>query len=224
MEKYGTIPPRFTKAWWAHYWYYYKFHALAIAFVLFMVGSIIYSNVTRVHYDLQVSYIGLFGINPDHEEALTAYFEEAIEDVTENGKKEIGFIYYSFDNVMADNSLSEEESAYQMKFAAELQAGESDLYFMTGTNANDLIGFGETFMNVNDFAGENCSEERIKRDENGYPYAVSVAGNKSLEAMGIDTSDLYVCVRQLYEMNQDDPEKVRLHENSVLAAKKLVGE
>lgn len=224
MEKYGKIPPRFTKAWWAHYFYYYKFHALAVAFFVFMVGSIIYSNVTRVHYDLQVSYIGLFGINPDHEEALTEYFETAIDDVTENGKKEIGYMYYSMDNIMDDGALSEEEYAYQMKFAAELQGGDSDLYIMTGTNANELEGFSENFMNVYEFAGEDCPEERIKRNESGHPYAVSLAGNETLEGMGIDTSDLYVSVRLLFEMNKDDEGKVKVHNNSVLAAKKLVGE
>lgn len=224
MEKYGTIPKRFTKAWWAHYFYYYKFHALAIAFVIFMIGSIIYSNVTRVHYDLQVSYMGLFGINPDHEEALSEYLETAIDDVTENGKKEIGFIYYSVDNVMEDGTLSEEEYAYQMKLMAELQGGESDLYIMTAANADELVGFSENFMNIYDFAGEDFPKDRVKFNENGHPYAVSVAGNESLEAMGIDTSDLYMSVRLLYQMNEDDPEKVSLHENAVSAAKKLLGE
>ncbi len=224
MEKYGTIPPRFTKAWWAHYFYYYKFHALAVAFLIFMVSSIIYSNVTRVHYDLQVSYMGLFGINPDHEESLSNYFETAIEDVTGNGKKEIGYMYYTVDNVMEDGALSEDEYAFQMKFAAELQGGESDLYITTGTNADDLIGYSANFMSVYDFAGDNLPEERIKRNVDGHPYAVSVAGNEALEAMGIDTSDLYVSVRLLFEMNEDDPKKVRIHQNSVKAAEKLVGE
>ena len=224
MEKYGTIPPKFTKGWWAHYFYYYKFHALAVAFVIFMVGSIIYSNVTRVHYDLQVSYMGLFGINPDHEAALNEYFGEAIEDVTENGKKEIGYMYYSFDNIMGDGTMSEEEYAYQMKFSAELQAGDSDVYIMTGANADELAGFSENFMSVYDFVGEDCPDDRIKRNESGHPYAVSIAGNESLEAMGIDTSDLYVSVRLLYRINEDKPKMVKLHDNSVLAAKKLVGE
>ena len=224
LEKYGTIPPRFTKAWWEHYLYYYKFHIIVAAFLIFMFGSIIYSNVTRIHYDMQVSYLGLFGINPDHEAALSAYFEAEIDDVTENGKKEIGYIYYSFDNVMEDDVVSEEEYAYQMKLVAELQGGDSDLYFMTGTNADELAGFGENFMNVYEFAGEDCPADRIKSDMNGHPFAVSVSGNEKLGEMGIDTSELYICVRQLYEGNKKDEIKVKTHENSLKAAKLLIGE
>ena len=168
--------------------------------------------------------MGLFGINPDHEEALSAYFETAVEDATENGKKEIGYLYYTFDNIMEDGALSEDEYAFEMKFAAELQGGESDLYIMTGTNADDFIGYSENFMCVYDFACDDLPEERIKRNGNGHPYAVSVAGNEALEKMGIDTSDLYVSVRLLYETNKKDSEKVRIHQNSVMAAEKLVGE
>lgn len=224
MEKYGTIPPRFTKAWWAHYWYYYKFHIIAVAFFVFMASSLIYSNVTRIHYDLQVSYLGLFGVNPDHEEGLNKYFESVIDDATGNGKKEIGYIYYSFDNVMEDDVVTEDEYAYQMKFVAELQGGDSDLYLMTGTNAEELAGFGENFINIYEFAGEDLPEERIKRDENGYPFAVSVAGNKKLEELGIDTSDLYLCVRLLYNANEKDIQKAAIHQNSLKAAKMLTGE
>ena len=56
MEKYGTIPPRFTKGWWEHYWTYYKFHFLGALFAIFAIVSVVHSCATQVHYDLQIQY------------------------------------------------------------------------------------------------------------------------------------------------------------------------
>ena len=30
-EKYGEIPPRFTRAWWNYFWYYYKWRVVITA-------------------------------------------------------------------------------------------------------------------------------------------------------------------------------------------------
>ena len=224
MEKYGTIPPRFTKAWWGHYLYYYKFHAAAVAFVVFMFGSIIWSNVTRTHYDLHLSYVGVANITDEKEAVLSEYFLPEIEEVTGNDKKEVEYIYYGFESADQGEMVSEYEYAYQMKLVAEMQAGESDLYLFTGTNAKDLEGFGEGFMEADELAGKQCPEDKIIRNEEGRAFAVSIAGNEMLESLGIDTSDLYVAVRLLYDKNKENENQINIHKNSIKAARLLIGD
>lgn len=223
MEKYGTVPPRFSVQWWEHYLYYYKFHIAVVLFFIFMFGSIIYSNVTRKHYDLHISYIGFGELEETHKQKLSAYLEPVIDEITDNDIKEIEYVFYPVQNVMQDDMVSDAEYAYQMKFVAELQGGDCDIYIMSETNTEELAGFGENFINAKELAGDAFPAEKIKCDSEGYPFAVSLSGNEKLSDFGINHEKLYICVRKLYETNAEDEDRINMHKNSINAAKQLIG-
>ena len=44
-EKYGVVPKRFTREWWDYFWMYYKWHTIAIAFVIIAVTVTIVQKI-----------------------------------------------------------------------------------------------------------------------------------------------------------------------------------
>ncbi len=222
MEKYGTIPKKFTKAWWEYFWEYYKLHTIITLFVIFMISSLIYSNVTRTRYDMYVSYVGtspFFDISRE-------YFEELLvpvtEEITENDKIDISFDTYSFDaSAEQDPANAEMVSAMTMKFMAELEAGDCYLYFITKGNLEGYYGLTDGMADVSLYAE---GAENVYTDENGRACAISLAGNEKLTKAGIDCSDLYLAVRSLYERDKKDENKTKIYENSLKIAEFIVGE
>ena len=88
-EKYGTIPKRFTKAWWEYFWCYYKWHTIATAFVLFVIGSTIHSCVTAEKFDLNIVHMGNMSFGDDNGTAVELALEEFIDDIDQKQGKNI---------------------------------------------------------------------------------------------------------------------------------------
>lgn len=221
MEKYGTIPKKFTKAWWEYYWEYYKWHTVAVLFVIFMISSIIYSNVTETKYDLYVSYVGQ-EVFDEARPRLTELLTPATEEITDNDKIDISFDIYPMDASKApDVTMVEMESTIGMKLMAELEAGSSYLYLVTKGNLESFYALTDCFVPASLYAGDN---EDVFIDENGKGCAVSLKDNEKLAGIGVDTSELYLAVRSLYERDKEDTEKTKLYENSLKVAEFIVGE
>ena len=55
-EKYGTIPEKFTKAWWAYYWEYYRWYVIVPLVIIIAIGATIYSKVTEEKFDTTLIY------------------------------------------------------------------------------------------------------------------------------------------------------------------------
>ncbi len=222
MEKYGTIPKKFTKAWWEYFWEYYKWHTIAIAFVLFMVSSLIYSNVTRTKYDLYVSCVGPGTLSDDVKASMTELFSPVADEITDNEKTDISYDIYSIDaSVTPDPSTAEMESAVSMKLMAELQAGDSYLYIISRGNLESFYGITDCFTDTALYAGDN---ENVFKDQTGRACAISLKDNAKLSAIGITNPDLYIAVKSLYERDKDNEEKVKLYENSLKIAQFIIGE
>ena len=221
MEKYGTIPKRFTKAWWEYFWEYYKWHTIAVVFVVFMITSIIYSNVTATKYDMYVSYVGT-GFFEEAKPKLTEVLAPVTEEITDNEKIDISYDTYSMDaSAVPDAAMAEMESAIGMKLMAELEAGDSYLYLVTKGNLDSFYALTDCFTDTALYAGDS---ENVFTDENGRACAIALKDNEKLTGAGIDCSELYLAVRNLYERDKEDEKKTKLYENSLKIAKFIVGE
>lgn len=223
MEKYGTIPKKFTKAWWEYVWEYYKFHIAAVLFAIFFVGSIVHTNLTRKYYDLYISYIGLGDFN----EAIQAEFDNIIipvaEDTNEDEEVDSTYYVYNVENPADDELFTEYEYASESKIIVELQVGESFLYILSKANGENMYEVSNCFEPISEFVKEHGDADVLISNE-GYPFAVSLAGNEQLMAKGIDTSDMYIAVKKVYQNEKDDQRKLKVHKNSLNAAKQLLGE
>lgn len=215
MEKYGTIPPRFTKAWWAHYWYYYKFHFIAIVCAVIMVASFIHHIVTEIHYDLKVQIVASTPILDESIELLNQKISEISLDVTENGKVET-LVYHQ---PLLDSSPQNAEylSAIGTKIMADLTIGDHYIYIGDKTFVENY-GASGSFMPVSQWAG-TVSADMIYND-----VAYSLSQNTSFNDAGINSDDLYIMVLHLYQAKKDDAEEIKAHENAINTALSLIKE
>ncbi len=221
MEKYGTAPKKFTKAWWEYVWEYYKYHALVVLFVLFFIGSIIHTHLTKVYNDLYITYIGLQSFNEDIEGKLDKILVPALKETTDD---EITTQYYVYnvENTGDDQVLTEYEYAVGSKIIVELQAGESYLYIMSRANAENMYLQSTCFEPVGMYSSNIENKETLISKE-GYPFAISIKDCPLLKDSGLDTDDLYVAVRKVYKTEKDDKRRILTYENSIEAAKLLTG-
>ena len=58
MERYGTIPKRFTKEWWDYFWYYYKWRVIFILVAVIFLAITCTQCAMRIDYDMKISYVG----------------------------------------------------------------------------------------------------------------------------------------------------------------------
>lgn len=224
MEKYGTVPKRFTKDWWGYFWDYYKIHTIAGGLAAVLIGTTAYQCATQTKYDLNISYIGTYQITEEMQNALSGLISPEIDEITNNKQLDIGYLSYMMNLSESDKSAAEYEYAMQMKLTAELQAGETDIYIISGSNAATLGSYSDCFMNVSEFTGKEYPDDMLIKDEAGRAFAVSLKDNPVLTAAGIDCSDMYLAVRYLFETNEKKEEYILMHENSLKAAAFLTKE
>ena len=222
MEKYGTIPKKFTKAWWEYFWEYYKWHTITIAFIIFMISSFAYSKLTATKYDLYMSYVAPGMISDDVKASMTELLAPVTDEITDNEQKDISYDMYSIDaSKEPDPAEAEMESAVTMKLMAELQAGYSYLFIISKGNLESFYGLTDCLEDTSVYAGDN---ENVFRDQTGKACAISLKDNPKLSALGFNNPDLYLAVRSLYERDKDNEKNVKLYENSLKIAEFIVGE
>lgn len=199
MEKYGTIPPRFTKEWWAHYWYYYKIH---IIFGLILFVGLIYlvvSVVTKEEYALNVEIVTHeYYLSPDSTEALKKRINHLIEEAAGNSKTAVEYKNEIFSDERNMDEIQQNQAVIT-RLMAEVEVGAKQLYIVDKEIADYLLGF-ECLQPVSEWT-ENADTEDIYEDK-----LVSLYGNSELEKMGIDTSEMYIGVLELRDSKKDDEE------------------
>ncbi len=79
-EKYGEIPPRFTKQWWDYVWYYYKWHIIITVIAVIIAAVTMVQCATRTKYDMNVIYAGHKSYS---EEEITRLQEVVSEYITD---------------------------------------------------------------------------------------------------------------------------------------------
>lgn len=91
---------------WENFWYYYKFHVMAIvlAVVVLVVG--VAQCVNRPRYDYQIVLFTYAGYVDDQLDLIAEQFEPFAEDCNGDGKVEIGIINCSFDQSMQSQQVA----------------------------------------------------------------------------------------------------------------------
>lgn len=215
MEKYGTIPPRFTKAWWAHYWFYYKYHLIAVLCAIIFVVSYARSCITAIDYDLKVQMYSQYMLVEEQTSAIEDKLREISGDATGNGKVEVMLLSQADLPESAENA--EFNYATSMKFMADLEAADHNIYIVNKNYADKLTQqecMASRDLWAGDVAEDLCYGESF----------VSLSGNKFFADLGVDTDDLYIGVLSLYDRYKDKEENVKRYENALVVAKELIKE
>ncbi len=195
-EKYGTVPPRFTGAWWEYFWTYYKWHVLIPLFAVIFAVVTITQCATRQKYDQTVTYAGHMVYSDEEMQKLHDLLLPEVDD-TDGNKESALFLQQLTFSDQAGN----EEFDYAVQTKLDIELGNdnsylflydaSELELMTNREAAD-----EIYLSVSEW-GENIAPEKIY-EKNGFRYAVNLKDSKILRDNGIYCDDLYAVIKQNY--------------------------
>lgn len=211
MEKYGTIPPRFTKAWWDYIWYYYKWYFIAAAFALILIITTCVQCARNIDYDMTITYIGGVYFPEEITASLEQGIAEQIDDATGNGQKDV---YFQALTQQSMDQTTDAQYAYamQVKATMEYQAGESFIFLYSKEqmdNMNAMDSSEGLFMKVSEWN---------PGDQNQSCF-VNLKGNRFFESFGIKTDDLYMAVRNIRSSEEKDEVGTKRYENAIKLAK-----
>ncbi len=220
-EKYGTIPPKFTGAWFGYVWTYYKWHIIGPLAVIAFIAVTLYQCTHRPQYDSEIIYAGHVVFSQNQLEEIPLGMERYVDDVTGDGEQKVFFQQVNFSD---EPGMEEMDYNMQMKLDLQFQRGETFLFMYDKSEADMMISresASEIYVPVNEWAETMPSEDKLYTKD-GVPYAVSLANNPKIKDIGINTDDLYLALRINY---RDDKGKFAdKFENAKKLANALISE
>lgn len=216
-EKYGEIPPRFTRAWWEYVWYYYKWHVIITVTAVIVALVTIVQCASRTKYDMNVIYAGHKNYSETEINRMGEILSEYITDIDGNGEKNVMFLPLMF----ADNAGAEEyDYAIQTKLDMTFMDDYTYLYLMDRSEAELYLQrehASDTFTPADTYA--DITQEEILCIPDGRGYAVSLSGSALLKSNDIYCEDLYLLVVQ---NSEPDEKSVQSYEDALKTAKELI--
>lgn len=216
-EKYGTVPPKFTRAWWEYFWYYYKWRVIITAAALVIAAVTIVQCATQEKYDMDVVYAGHMNYSDAETEKMEELLAGMISDIDGNGEKSVFFQQLVF----LDNTGSAEyDYAIQTKLDVSFTDDCSFVYLLDREQAQAQLqkkAADELFNPADEWAGD--TEAEVLTAEDGTAYAVSIEQSSLLKENDIYCDDMFVMVRQNYK---EDEKNTLAHEDSLKIANALV--
>lgn len=209
MEKYGTVPKRFTKAWWEYFWEYYKLHVIVTVFILSMIGISAHQLLTNPKYDVTVTYIGSSKYKNDSHKKIEEDLLKVIDDVDGNGRKAVFF--QSIDEL--EPSVEAEAPQFRMGFMMkknfEYQTGETYLFLMDEKEMkshyeNDADAYG--FIPADKWLSDKLCERAEGRASEIF---VKVPDNGFFARFNFVTDDMYMAIYEVREDRKYAEEKQR---------------
>lgn len=210
-EKYGVVPPKFTKEWWPYFWMYYKWHTIAAVFVILCVAITIQQCVTAPKYDLTVTYTGESGYSQEAEETIREIIRGYTDDIDGNGEPSPFFQQLI---ISQNESDAQYNYAMQTKLMLEFQNDCSFIFMMDSGSAGGLLNsesLEEAFVPVNEWADTAVDEELLHYSDNGTAYAVNLKNSAVFKNKGIPCEDIYIA---LEANGKDDEANKAAFENS----------
>lgn len=217
MERYGTIPKRFTKEWWPYFWYYYKWHVLGTLFALFFILFTFAQCALRPKYDTTLTYAGSKIYDDQSLKAWAELAQQNFIDLDVNGKVLVGVQQMNFSN---NPATAEYDYAVQTKLDLELQTGETFLFLYDKATAELMLNRPYTdqiYAPLSQWCETPAQKEQIMAGGEG--YAISLADSKLLEEHQIYHEDLYLVIRAPYKQ---DEKTQAAYNASIALANKLV--
>ena len=89
MEKYGTVPPKFTKEWWSYFWMYYKWHTIGITFAALAIIVTLVQCATSIKYDTSITFAQPVAYETGQLDTISNDLSEIADDITGDNEKHI---------------------------------------------------------------------------------------------------------------------------------------
>ncbi len=212
MAEQFTLPKIFSKEWFSYVWDYYKYHILVGIVVIILAVITMVEIATTVKFDANINFVSTSVITQENANKITDACEMEGMDIDENDEVNISFSQLNFtEENLRDPSLY---STMMNKLMANFANEEEYLYIMDGKTMNDVISMESTeglFVPVKVWATTNDTEN---------VYGASLKNSSILRENGIDSSDMFIMIRECY--NDNDEELKVKQENAIKIAKFLV--
>lgn len=219
-EKYGEVPPRFTKKWWEHFWYYYKTRVLLIALAVVIAAVTIVQCATRPKYDLTIVYAGHDYFSETVAEKLRTDLAEYITDIDNNGEKSLAFQQMTFSDSAGNEEL---DSAMQAKLDFTFTDDSKFLYLMDQWEAALYINresADRIFEKAEAWTDGSNAEVLLAEDGSG--YAVSLKNSRLMKQYRPDNADnVYLLIRK---NKKTDDANIQAYNDSLNIARALLQE
>ena len=216
-EKYGEVPPRFTRAWWDYFWYYYKWRVVITAVAVLIAAVTVVQCANRPKYDMTVIYAGHMNYSDKETERLTELLNECITDIDGNGEPSV-----DFQRLMFSGSIGNEDYDYAMQTKVDMSFTENTtaVYLMDREEAELYLNrdsVADAFTDTDIYAAD--TDAAVLNGADGIGYAIDLSGSAILNENEIYNDDLYVLVRKYDENNE---ETAGIYKNAINIAKKLI--
>jgi len=227
MERYGTIPDKFTKEWWDYIWYYYKWHFIGGVSALILIAVTAAQCASKINYDAEITYVGSEYYNDDTViNSMCTDLGNIIEDANKNGKNQIYFRQLIIAKEGTPESLTEYNSGIITKVALEFQTGDAYVYLLTNDELHRIIDHNpneKIFTPPEEYISDTGNLDIISTDAK-LPCAIGLnADNKFLQKYGLTKEfPMYLAVRNMRERDKDDERQQTKYKNAVKIAQTML--
>ena len=214
-EVYGEKPKIFTKEWWPYFWLYYKWHTVAVLFVVMLTIISLVECANKEKYDLRITYLGQHFFDDSAWENVEKTLEIKINDIDHNNEKNIQIL-----NLILTGDSEQMEQDYASTVKHDIEFSNELMYlFIYDKNqvearADEFLE--EAFLKTSEWLDSPVSDELLNDKDN--PYAVSLKNSTILKNAGINCENLYVLVKK----NQEVGAVSKAQENAIISANNLI--
>ncbi|MGN0399629.1 MAG: hypothetical protein ACI4EO_05840 [Blautia sp.] len=153
-----------------NFWYYYKFHVLIGAFVLFMIIIFVRDMLEKVDYDYEVAFVTDYMMADEEISAFRQVLEKNAEDLNGDGEIHVAIMNYTLPDENQEGYDIQAFMAGQTRFTVDIQEGTSMIFFISPVNYEkykdmEILPLDEAdYVKISDCAGytEAGSPETLK--------------------------------------------------------------
>lgn len=194
-EKYGTVPKKFTQDWWEYFWMYYKWHTIAVVFIVLLIAITVYQNITAPKYDLTLTYAGELVFSDEFSESLEKNLSPLCKDIDENGESSLMFSQL---NISLDSGDPEYTMAMSTKLQLSLSEDETYIYILDKDIAEVYVGEDEqdcVFAPVDNWLKTDLKDDTAFFSAHGKNYGIPIELCSAFNEINSDISDKYLFIR-----------------------------
>ena len=170
-EKYGTVPPRFTKKWWEYFWMYYKTYVIVAVFIIITGTVTVHQILSTPKYDITMTYAGTKAFTSEQSALISKKASPLCIDVDENGEKSVDFRQI---NIL--ESDKEYAATMLQKFTLTLSEEEIYIYICDEPTIEPFIGESpkdSNFIPLEDWCSKKTDIEKTY-SRNGVSYGIEL--------------------------------------------------
>lgn len=195
-EKYGTVPPKFSREWWGYFWDYYKWHVIITVFALICVIVTVAQCASREKYDMHIIYAGNMAFTEEDDLKMEETVLPFVADADGNGEAALNFLPMTISGASGQEQY---EYALLTKLDLSLQDDATFIYLFDKSILNNMINrkyVENIFVPVSDWGAEIADGMDIIKNEAGTAYAVDLTNSSFLNEKGVYCKDVYAVLRQ----------------------------